>query len=134
MIQHTSSVQVRYSETDMMGIVYHGSYLPWLEIGRTELLKAEGIPYRDLEAQGYFLPVLEVGVKYLRSARYDDTVAILTRITEKPGLRINISYELRRGEELIATATTQHVFIDKAGRPVRPPASFATRMDEIFGR
>ncbi|MFH1497929.1 MAG: thioesterase family protein [Verrucomicrobiota bacterium] len=133
MIEHLSSVQVRYAETDMMGIVYHGSYLPWLEIGRTELLKAEGIPYRDLEAQGYFLPVLEVNVKYLRSARYDDTITILSRIAEKPGLRINIAYELRRGEELIATAATQHVFIDKAGRPVRPPAAFTARMDELFG-
>ncbi len=133
MIQHSSSVQVRYAETDMMGIVYHGSYLPWLEIGRTALLKAEGIPYRDLEAQGYFLPVLEVSVKYLRSARYDDTITICSRIEEKPSLRINIAYELHRGEELIATATTKHVFIDKSGRPVRPPENFAKRMDEIFG-
>lgn len=132
MIEHTSSVQVRYAETDMMGIVYHGSYLPWLEIGRTELLKANGIPYRDLEAQGFFLPVLEVSVKYHRSARYDDTVTILTRMAEKPSLRINIAYELRRGEELIATASTQHVFIDKSGRPVRPPESFTRRMDEVF--
>lgn len=133
MIEHLSSVQVRYAETDMMGIVYHGSYLPWLEIGRTELLRAQGIPYRDLEAQGYFLPVLEVGVKYLKSARYDDTITIVSRIVEKPSLRINIEYDLRRGDELVATARTQHVFIDKAGRPVRPPAAFVTRMDEIFG-
>ncbi len=133
MIEHTSSVQVRYAETDMMGIVYHGSYLPWLEIGRTELLKANGIPYRDLEAQGFFLPVLEVNVKYHRSARYDDTVTILTRMAEKPSVRINLAYELRRGGELIATASTQHVFIDKSGRPVRPPESFTRRMDEVFG-
>jgi len=134
MIQHHTNVQVRYAETDMMGVVYHGSYLPWLEIGRTELLKAEGIPYRDLEADGYFLPVVEVAVKYLRPARYDDTVTVRTILREKPALRINLAYELLRGDELIATATTQHVFIDRQGRPVRPPALWTQRMNEIFDK
>jgi acyl-CoA thioester hydrolase len=60
MIQSRTQVTVRYAETDMMGVVYHGSYLPWLEIGRTTLLKEMGLPYRELEAAGYFLPVLEV--------------------------------------------------------------------------
>ena len=65
MIQSRVQITVRYAETDMMGIVYHGSYLPWFEIGRTTLLKENGLSYRDLEAAGYLLPVLEVAVKYL---------------------------------------------------------------------
>lgn len=122
MIQSRTAVTVRYAETDMMGVVYHGSYLPWLEIGRTNLLKEMGLPYRELESQGYFLPVLEVSVKYARPALYDDTVTIITTLKEKPVLRIRLEYELRRGDELLATAETVHAFIDRSGKPVRPPA------------
>ncbi len=117
----------------MMGIVYHGNYLPWFEIGRTDLLKHHGLPYRELEAEGYLLPVLEVQVKYLRSARYDDELTIVTFLREKPSLRIKIDYEVRRGEELLATGATLHAFIDRQGRAVRPPVRFVRRMAELFG-
>jgi acyl-CoA thioester hydrolase len=133
MIRSTCQVNVRYAETDMMGVVYHGSYLPWFEIGRTTLLKEHGLPYRQLEAEGYFLPVLEVNVKYLRPALYDDNLTIVTTLTEKPVLRIRLSYEVRRGDTVLATGQTVHAFIDRQGKPVRPPARFADRMDEIFG-
>ena len=90
MIKSRAEVSVRYAETDMMGVVYHGSYLPWLEIGRTTLLKEHGLPYRQLETEGFFLPVLEVGLRYLKPARYDDTVAVTTVLREKPSLRIRM--------------------------------------------
>ncbi len=133
MITSRATVSVRYAETDMMGVVYHGSYLPWLEIGRTQLLKDHGVPYRTLEADGFFLPVVEVNMRYLRPAKYDDEVVITTILKEKPSLRIRMEYELHRGIELIATATTMHVFIDRSGKPVRPPASFVSIMDQVFG-
>ena len=123
MIESRSQVTVRYAETDMMGVVYHGSYLPWFEVGRTTLLKEMGLAYRQLEAEGYRLPVLEVAAKYFRPALYDDVITIVTRIHDKPLLRIRLEYEVRRGEELLATGFTVHAFIDRAGRPVRPPAS-----------
>lgn len=132
MIQHSIPIVVRYAETDMMGIVYHGSYLPWFEIGRTALLKEHGISYRQLEDAGYRLPVLEVGVKYLRPAFYDDELTIVTTLADKPLLRIDLTYEVRRGEELLATARTAHAFIDREGRPVRPPAVFTQRMQTLF--
>ena len=132
MITSRASVSVRYAETDMMGVVYHGSYLPWLEIGRTHLLKDHGLPYRELETEGFFLPVLEVGVRYLRPAKYDDTIVITTFLREKPTLRIRMEYELHRGDELLATASTLHAFIDRAGKPVRPPAAFAAMMNRVF--
>jgi acyl-CoA thioester hydrolase len=132
MITSRASVSVRYAETDMMGVVYHGSYLPWLEIGRTHLLKDHGLPYRELEAQGFFLPVLEVGLRYLRPAKYDDTVVVTTVLREKPSLRIRMEYELHRGEELLATAFTMHAFIDRTGKPVRPPAAFSEMIDRVF--
>lgn len=133
MITSRASVSVRYAETDMMGVVYHGSYLPWLEIGRTQLLKDHGVPYRTLESDGFFLPVVEVNMRYLRPAKYDDEVVITTILKEKPSLRIRMEYELHRGIELIATATSVHVFIDRSGKPVRPPAAFVSIMDRVFG-
>jgi acyl-CoA thioester hydrolase len=133
MITSRASVSVRYAETDMMGVVYHGSYLPWLEIGRTQLLKDHGVPYRVLEAEGFFLPVVEVSLRYLRPAKYDDEVVVTTVLREKPSLRIRMEYQLHRGDELIATATSLHVFIDRSGKPVRPPAAFVQMMDRVFG-
>ena len=132
MLQSRSQVTVRYVETDMMGIVYHGSYLPWFEIGRTNLLKELGVPYRQLEADGYRLPVLEVSAKYLRPAVYDDELTIVTTIRERPLLRIRIEYEVLRGSELLATGSSLHAFIDLQGRPVRPPPSVVAKMGEAF--
>ena len=132
MIQAQAEVVVRYAETDMMGVVYHGSYLPWFEVGRTHLRRQHGVVYRQLETEGFFLPVLEVNVRYLRPARYDDTITIVTTLREKPVLRIRPDYEVRRGDELLATGQTTHAFIDRNGRPVRPPAVFAQKMDELF--
>lgn len=123
MITSRAQVTVRYAETDMMGVVYHGNYLPWFEIGRTTLLREMGLSYRKLEDEGFRLPVLEVGAKYFRPAVYDDTVTIVTTLSERPLLRIRLEYEVRRGDELLATGFTVHAFIDRQGRPVRPPAS-----------
>ncbi len=132
MLESRTEITVRYAETDMMGFVYHGSYLPWLEVGRTTLLKECGLPYRDLEAQGYYLPVVELGLKFHQPTRYDDTVTVVTRLHERPLLRIRLDYEVRRGDELLATAFTLHAFINKAGAPVRPPAHYTARMRELF--
>lgn len=132
MIQSRTQVTVRYAETDMMGIVYHGSYLPWFEIGRTTLLKEIGLPYRDLESSGFRLPVLEVTARYQKPALYDDTLTIVTTLKEKPVLRIHLAYEVWRGEELLATGETTHAFIDREGRPVRPPPAAVQRFNAAF--
>ena len=132
MLVSRTQITVRYAETDMMGIVYHGNYLPWFEVGRTTLLKECGCPYRELEAQGYFLPVIELGVKFQRPALYDDTLTIITQLKERPVLRIHLEYEVRRGEELLVTGFTVHTFINKAGEPVRPPPIFAAKMRELL--
>ncbi|HUR60363.1 MAG TPA: thioesterase family protein [Opitutaceae bacterium] len=132
MIESRAQVTVRYAETDMMGVVYHGSYLPWFEIGRTTLLKELGLPYKKLEEEGYRLPVLEVSAKYFRPAVYDDALTIVTRLHERPLLRIRLEYEVRRGEELLATGFTVHAFIDREGKPVRPPASAVAVFNNAF--
>jgi acyl-CoA thioester hydrolase len=131
-IESRTQVTVRYAETDMMGVVYHGNYLPWFEVGRTTLLKELGLAYRRLEEEGFRLPVLEVSARYLRPAVYDDTITIVTRLPERPLLRIRLEYEVRRGEELLATGHTVHAFIDREGRPVRPPASAVAVFNAAF--
>jgi acyl-CoA thioester hydrolase len=132
MIESRTQITVRYAETDMMGIVYHGSYLPWFEVGRTTLLKECGVAYRELEAQGFMLPVVEFGAKFRKPALYDDTVTVITRLKERPLLRIRLDYEVRRGDELLVTGFTVHAFINKAGEPVRPPAYFTEKMRALF--
>ena len=134
MIVSRTEIVVRYAETDMMGVVYHGSYLPWFEVGRTTLLKELGLAYRQLEADGYRLPVLEVGAKYFRPALYDDTLTIVTTLREKPLLRIRLEYEVRRGDELLATGSTVHAFIDREGKPVRPPPAAVAVFGKSFDR
>ncbi len=132
MLESRTQITVRYAETDMMGIVYHGNYLPWFEVGRTTLLKECGLPYRELEAQGYLLPVTELGMKFHKPALYDDTVTVITQLRERPLLRIRLDYEVRRGDELLVTGFTIHGFINKTGEPVRPPAAFTEKMRELF--
>ena len=132
MIVTRAPVTVRYAETDMMGIVYHANYLPWFEVARTQLLREQGFPYRQLEADGYRIPVLEVAAKFIRPAVYDDNLTIIATIREKPLLRIRLDYEVRRGDELLATGFTLHAFIDRDGRPVRPPAAFQEKMNAVF--
>ncbi len=132
MISARAQITVRYAQTDMMGIVYHANYLPWFEVARTQLLREQGFPYRQLETDGYRLPVLEVAAKYRRPALYDDTLTIVATIREKPLLRIRIDYEVFRGDELLATGQSAHAFCDLTGRPTRPPAAFVARMNALF--
>jgi len=132
MLTCRTEIRVRYAETDMMSIAYHGSYLPWLEIGRTELLRQHGFPYAELERAGYRLPVLEVGMSYKRPALYDDVIAIETALREKPVLRIRMEYRLTRGEQLIATGHSVHAFLNHQNEVVRPPADFAAAVRRWF--
>jgi acyl-CoA thioester hydrolase len=132
MIQSRAQVTVRYAETDMMGIVYHANYLPWFEVARTQLLREYGFPYRQLETDGYRIPVLEVAAKFLRPAVYDDTLTIVVTMREKPLLRLRLEYEVFRGEELLCTGQSSHAFCDLTGRPTRPPPAFVTKMGELF--
>ncbi len=132
MIKSRVQVTVRYAETDMMGIVYHANYLPWFEVGRTTLLKELGVPYRKLEEEGFRLPVLEISAKYVRPAVYDDTLDVVTTLAERPLLRIRLDYEVHRAGELLATGTSVHAFVDREGKPVRPPAWAVEKIAAAF--
>lgn len=132
MIQTTVPINVRYAETDQMGVVYHGNYLAWFEVARTRMFKDVGISYKKIEEDGYHLPVLEVAVKYHRPALYDDDLEVVARLEEKPVLRIRINYKVYRGDTLLVTGSTTHAFIDREGRPVRPPPYVAEKMEMLF--
>lgn len=116
----------------MMGVVYHGSYLPWLEVARTDLFRKFDLSYRQLELDGFRLPVLAVNCRYYQPAVYDDEIDIDVCAREKPRLRIKLEYELRRGETRLATAATEHAFVDRQGRPTRPPEVFTRLINENF--
>jgi acyl-CoA thioester hydrolase len=106
-----------------MGIVYHGHYIAWFEIGRTEYCRAAGIPYRALEDAGLLILVTGVECKYRRSARYDDEVRIVTRLRELASRGLVFEYEaFDRDGRLLAEGTTRHVFADADGKPTRAPS------------
>lgn len=119
-----SRVRVRYAETDQMGVVYYANYFVWFEVGRTDLLRTLGGTYRDLEADGIFLPVIEAACEYAQSARYDDELEIRTEGRVLSPIRVEFRYDVvRLGDgAVVATGRTMHAAINRAGRPCRLPA------------
>lgn len=125
-----SLVRVRYAETDQMGVVYHANYLVWFEVGRTDLLRSFGWTYREMEATGVRLPVLEAHCEYRRPARYDDELEIHTHGRLLSPVRLEFTYDVRLKEDQIVVATgyTRHAAVDLAGRPCRLPV----RVRDVF--
>ncbi len=118
-----STIRVRYAETDQMGVAYHGGYFAWFEVGRTDLLRARGFTYRDLEGQGLRLPVIETQARFLRPAFYDDVLEVRTRVLRVSGARVSFSYEVHRDgtEGPLAVASTAHAAVDPKGHARRLP-------------
>jgi acyl-CoA thioester hydrolase len=124
MITHHYQHRVRYRECDPMGMVYHAHYVDYLEAARTEALRAMGLPYRELEAAGIIMPVVELNLRFHRPAYYDELLDILTFIDQLPTARLYLRYEVRRHEtqELLATGQVTLCFVDrKRNRPIRAP-------------
>jgi acyl-CoA thioester hydrolase len=121
--QSSSRVRVRYAETDRMGVVYHANYLVWFEVGRTDLLRHSGWTYREMEADGFTLPVIEAHCHYRRSAGYDDELDIRTRAVRLSAVRIRFNYlVVRVSDELVlAEGHTVHASLDHHGKPRRLP-------------
>lgn len=121
MITSSTEIEVRYAETDMMGIVHHASYLPWLEIARGNLLKERGISYAKLEESGILLPVVEIKMNYRRPATYDDIVTINSVIKDRPFAKIRVDYELQKEDQIIADGYSIHAFMNQSGQPIKAP-------------
>lgn len=123
MNEHEVQVRVRYGETDQMGVVYHGSYVPYFEIGRVEWLRNKGVSYKSLEESGIALPIVSMHLNYKKPARYDDMLTINTKLKRYSGVKIEFDCEIRNeNEELLTTAHFILVFVDtKIGKPIVPP-------------
>ena len=117
------SFRVRYSETDQMGVVYHGNYAQYLEMGRVEWLRSKGISYKKMEENGIMLPVVSLSLNYKKSAFYDDLISVETRLKKTPSVRIEFDYVIRNEkQEILVEANTVLVFVDKKSkRPIRCP-------------
>ncbi len=117
-------VRARYAETDQMGVVYHAHLLPWFEVGRTELLRAVGPPYREWEGQGVLLAVVEASLQYRIPIRYDALLTVRTRLTGLRKASVSFSYEILDAETgaLHATGSTRHACTVPGGdvRPLPP--------------
>jgi len=124
-----SRTRVRYKETDQMAIAHHANYVVWFEIGRTDLCREAGFPYREIEERGLILVVTEVVCRYRIPYRYDDEVLIRTTISEAASRMMRFAYELRdsSGERLHATGSSSHVWVDRATR--RPVMAAADVME-----
>jgi acyl-CoA thioester hydrolase len=123
MNEHEVEVRVRYSETDQMGVVYHGNYIPYFEIGRVEWLRNKGVSYKSLEESGIALPIVSMHLNYKKSARYDDLLTVNTKFKKYSGVKIEFDCEiLNENKELLTTAHFLLVFVDmKTGKPTVPP-------------
>lgn len=135
MITNIAEIRVRYADTDKMQFVYNGKYLEYFEVGRTELFRSIGFPYRMIEAEGYQLPLIEAGVKYLSPATYDDLLEIHATVRELYTPKPKVEYVVKRKgtDEIIAEGFTSHVFIrEDTKKAVRPPKVYIDALAKYF--
>lgn len=123
MKKSATKTRVRYSETDQMGVVYHGNYAHFFELGRTEWLRSMGITYKNMEVSGIMLPVISLKCNFIKSALYDDVLTIHTFLKKEPLVKIEFDYEIKNQDaELICTGNTVLAFMNSETlKPIRCP-------------
>ena len=135
----TTTLRVRYSETDQMGTFYNSRALEWFEVGRTELLRGLGMPYTEIESRGVMLPLVESHVEYRARARYDDELGLYVSASMLGKARVRFDIEIRHTDkphnpklahQPIAKGYTVHALVSPEGKPIRPPAWF---VDGVVG-
>jgi len=135
MLQNKCEIRVRYANTDQMQIVWHGNYLEYFEVARTEMLRSTGFSYKDLEDSGFYLPLIESHTVYKTPAKYDEILEIESKMKEIPASRMKIDYEVREKESkrLIATGYTLHCFMRTGSYKVtRAPEYFVNLVKKYF--
>ncbi len=131
-LKNTTQIRVRYAETDKMGFVYNGNYLTYFEVGRVELMRHFNLSYAELENYGYYLPLMETHLKYVKSAYYDDLLDIEASLEWQLEPIIKFQYRITRNGELICEGYTAHCFMSKETmKPVRPPIVFIDAINKI---
>ena len=127
-------IEVRYAETDQMGVVHHANYLVWFELARTGLCAQSGYHYADIERLGYLLMVTGVKVEYRRGARYGDQVRVSAWIDRLSSRGLTFGYEAYCGDTRLAFGSTDHLWVDAASRkPRRIPEVLRQPFEEIAG-
>ncbi len=123
MKKSSTKTRVRYSETDQMGVVYHGNYAQFFEMGRTEWLRSLGVTYKYMETSGIMLPVISIKFNFIKSALYDDILTISTFLKKEPMVKIEFEYEIKnQNDELICTGNSVLAFMNmKTKKPSRCP-------------
>lgn len=123
-------VRVRYAETDQMGVVYHGNYAQYFEMGRVEWLRNLGVSYKWMEENGIMLPVVSLSMNYKKPARYDDLLTVKTIFKSQTSVKIEFDYEIYNEQgELLTIGNSVLVFVDmKTGRPILPPKYITERL------
>jgi len=130
----TIDVEVRYIETDQMGVVHHANYIAWFELARTHLCHEMGLHYADIERRGYLLMVTGIEAKYRQGARYGETVQVSAKIDRLRSRGVRYVYEVHHGDRLLATGSSQHVWIDRETRnPTRLPEDLERGMKRLAG-
>lgn len=116
-------IRIRYGETDQMGVVYHGNYPQFIEIGRIEWLRSLGVSYKKMEEEGVMLPVISLNINYKKPVFYDDVISVKTFVKKKPTASIEFEYEItNEAGEIVTTASTVLAFVDmNTKRPMRCP-------------
>lgn len=114
--QHEIEFRVRYCDTDAMGFLHHSNYIRYFEVGRTELFRAQGGSYREMEERGFFLVVASFTCRYHLPARYDDLLTLKTALTKISAAKLQHKYEVFRDSELLATAESVLACVDKDGK------------------
>jgi acyl-CoA thioester hydrolase len=115
-----NTVQVRYAETDQMGVVYHANYLVWMELGRTKLIEDLGFNYADIEKDGILSPVVDLNISYKTPVRYGEKALVKTWVEDYDGIRITYAYEIYNEENQLAiSGQSKHVCVKKESfRPI----------------
>ncbi|RBW56730.1 acyl-CoA thioesterase [Tenacibaculum sp. E3R01] len=131
MHEHFSTIRIRYSETDQMGVVYHGNYAQFFEIGRTEWLRTLGVTYKYMEKTGVMLPVISLNCNFKKSAFYDDFITIKTYLKKTPTVKIEFNYEIvNQDNDILCTGSTSLAFINsETKRPIRCPEYLLNKLN-----
>ncbi len=133
MLQNKTTIRVRYGETDQMGVVYHGNYPLYLEVGRIEWLRHLGISYKKMEEENTMLPVISLAVNYKRPALYDDLLTVQTTLKKMPSASIEFDYKItNQNNEILVTANTVLAFVDAIKKhPIRCPDYILNRLADF---
>lgn len=130
-----TEVEVRYAETDRMGVVHHSVYFVWFELARTRLCLETGFHYAEVEARGYYLVVTRTEARHLAGASYGERVGIVCWLDKLWSRGLRFGYEVRRGEKLLATGSTEHVWVARdSGRPCRIPEFLKGSFEQLYRR